>query len=99
MTTDPAAKFEELSFDFIAEEIELGFTFATVAATEYALGNVDHAREVWGKADTACTEAERRLSEAQHRGYDIADLRERLRELRARLAEVKDNEREARNAA
>ncbi len=33
MTTDPTVKFEEMSLQFIAQEIDLALTFVTVAAT------------------------------------------------------------------
>ncbi len=98
MTTDPRAKFEEMSLNFIAEEIEIGLTFATVAATEHAQGRIQRAHEVWAKAERACAEAEHRLVEAQQRGCDVAGLSERLHELRERLQD-QDSEGEARKTA
>ncbi len=65
---DPANS-EEVSVQFIAEEIELGLAFATLAATEYAQGRVDRAREVRAKGEKAGAQAERRLQEAQERGW------------------------------
>ncbi len=87
MMADPANS-EEVSVQFIAEEIELGLAFATLAATEYAQGRVDRAREVRAKGGKAGAQAERRLQEAQERGWDVGILRERLRDLRKRMDEI-----------
>ncbi len=83
VTGDAQEKFEEMSLTFIAEEIDIGFTLATFAATEYAQGRLEHAREVRGKAEAACAEAERRLLEAKERGWDVGAWRTAARATRA----------------
>jgi hypothetical protein len=96
MTTDPTATFAEMTLRFITAEIGIGLTFAALAATEYAQGRVDRAREIRAKAEQACAEAERRFMQAKEHGWDVGELGARLRELRECL---KDTEGEARNAA
>ncbi len=92
MSRDPRPAFKEVSLQFIALEIGMGFTFATVAVTESELGHLDRVREVRAKAETAYLEAERRLADARERGWEVNILRERLRDLRNRLEEIASEE-------
>ncbi len=76
-----------LSLKFLAQEIALGLTFASVAEMEYAHGRPDRGDQYRAHATHACTEAERRLHDADARRWEVSGpVRERLDALRQQIA-------------
>jgi hypothetical protein len=81
-----AAGHEPITRAFIASGIESGLKFAGLAAAAYASGNPEQGKEVQAKAQEAHDEALHRIRQAEGRGLEIGSVRERLRDLRDRLA-------------
>jgi hypothetical protein len=86
MSAQPAAAAQPITPEFIAHTIEIGSSFALVAAAEYAAGDRRRAREAAARAETAHDEALQRIRQAEGRGLNLGSLRERLRDLADRLA-------------
>ena len=77
---------EALSRHLITAELEAGFTFARLAASDYASGKSQEARAGQVKAQTAHDEALHQIRLAEGHGAHLACVRERLRDLEDCLA-------------
>ncbi len=78
---------QDLALKFLAQEIDLGLSFVSVAHIEYTHGRHFRGDEYRARADHACAEAERRLNDAELRRWSVkADIRDRLRALRQQIA-------------
>ena len=73
-------------------ELELAFTFSTIAATKYEAGNPASAKQSMANAEKAYKTADRFLSDPKHSTHitveEIHDMRAELRRLRGRLDEL-----------
>ena len=73
---------------FIANERDLGDTLIQLAITEYEQGRPERGDEVVAKVKRAREECEHRLSDLEVREWDVANLRDGLRALTARAADL-----------
>ena len=75
---------------FVKTELELGFTFSAIAATEYEAGNPTS--QSMANAEKAYNMADRYLCDPKHSTHltveEIHDMRAELRRLRGRLDEL-----------
>ncbi len=91
----PAAIFESPTEQFIEAKIELAITFARLVRTERAFGQIAVAEDLAHKASQAHAEADAHVRDLERRGGRLTRIRARLVVLRAELASVEYDQRQA----
>jgi len=87
-TERESENFWRAALRFIANERDLGDTLIQLAITEYEQGRPERGDEVVAKVKRAREECEHRLSDLEVREWDVANLRDGLRALTARAADL-----------
>jgi len=90
-----ADEWKDLTREFLAADIELGFTFLQIAATEYGHRHRQGGDAACTKAAQAYAEAERLVDPAEAHRLPVRELRWRLGQLRETLARFDKEERKA----
>ena len=85
-------KLEPGRASFLRTELELAFTFSTIAATKYDAGNAASAELSIANAEKAYETVDRYLSDPKYSQYltleEVNDLTSELRRLRDKLAGI-----------
>jgi hypothetical protein len=83
------ARTERARLDFIVTDLNLCFTFATVAETAYNMGNPEHAERALAKAEKGYSDMFRLFSEARGITAKVEEeLQSVFKQLRERLNNV-----------
>ena len=94
--SDPAKRTANETNDshagFFKAKLDICFTFADIAETNYKIGHSESGESAMGKAEQGWSTAQRRLLDPAHAKHltneEIQDITEELEWLRARIDEV-----------
>jgi hypothetical protein len=94
--SDPSASLQvqtDLNVaSFVRTELQLAYTFSTIAATKYEAGNPLSAKQSMANAEKAYKAVDRYLCDPKHSTHltveEIHDMRTELRRLRGKLDEL-----------